>query len=230
MLSCKKGDTGSQGPAGPSFTGSIAGHVTLYDTYGDRVPYGTQNVTLTLKGGTTAQSDTNGFFIFNKVATGSYNVSASAVGYGSTFVQPVNFVSDTVYQNIGMSAVPDFDVTTLTAAYDSTTHNDDITFVVPSDTRSRKAIVFVNDRLPVNSTPSGYKLAYVVSLTPNMTEGWQAVPATDLNGVKIFYGQKVYYAAYSYVVNDASLYVDESTGKNVYTAVGTPVIDSVLAP
>ena len=104
----------------------------------------------------------------------------------------------------------------------------------PTDTKARNLIIFVNNKLPVNNLPENYQLAYVKPIT---VSGWGSaqsltvrVPSSDLNGVNIFYGQKVYYAVYSYVVNDASVYTDEATGKNVYTAVGTGLVDSTLAP
>jgi hypothetical protein len=57
-----------------------------------------------------------------------------------------------------------------------------------------------------------------------------SIPAGDLNNAGLFYGEQVYYAAYSYVVNDASVYEDMATGKNVYNAVGSPLVDSALCP
>ena len=51
------------------------------------------------------------------------------------------------------------------------------------------------------------------------------IPAQDLRNVGIPHDAIAFYAAYSYVINDVSLYEDYSTGiaKKVYNAVGTTV-------
>ena len=230
----KKGSEGATGPAGPSFTGAISGHVSLYDTYGAKQLDGFNTVQLTLKGGATASADANGYYVFNKVTTGTYSIGATASGYAATVVNNVNFLSDTAYQNVSMSQLPNFDITSFISTYNTGSSNDSLIMTFPTDTKVRNLIIFVNNKLPVNNMPGNYQLAYV---KPIPVSGWGSatsltvrVPSGDLNGVNIFYGQKVYYAVYSYVVNDASVYTDEATGKNVYTAVGTGLVDSTLAP
>ncbi len=56
------------------------------------------------------------------------------------------------------------------------------------------------------------------------------IPDYELHNANIFYGETAYYAIYSYVVNDASVYADPHTGKKIYTAVGNPIVDSATAP
>ena len=229
----KKGSEGATGPAGPSFTGAISGHISLYDTYGAKQLDGFNTVQLTLKGGATASADANGYYVFSKVTTGTYSISATATGFGATVVNNVNFLSDTAYQDIKMSQLPNFDITSFISTYNTGSSNDSLIMTFPTDTKARNLIIFVNNKLPVNNLPENYQLAYV---KPIPVSGWSTssltvrVPSSDLNGVNIFYGQKVYYAVYSYVVNDASVYTDEATGKSVYTAVGTGLVDSTLAP
>ena len=233
---CKKGDqgaTGATGPAGPTFTGAIAGHVSLYDSYGVRQLDGLNTVQLTLKGGATATADVNGFFVFNKVTTGTYSISAAGNGLGATTVNNVNFLNDTTYQDIRLSELPNFDISTFSSMYNTGSSNDSLIMTFPADTKARNLIIFVNDKLPVNNSPENYRLAYIKPIPTT----WGAnttmifrVPEADLSGVNIFYGEKVYYSVYSYVVNDASVYTDEATGKSVYTAVGAGLVDSTIAP
>ena len=57
------------------------------------------------------------------------------------------------------------------------------------------------------------------------------VPRQDLNDVGYTSGTKIYYAAYSYVVGDVSVYEDQSTGRNVYNAVNTnAIVDTTYVP
>ncbi len=233
----KKGNTGLAGPAGPagpsgvSFTGAINGHVSLYDMYGTKQNTGLDAVQLMLKGGATATADQNGYYFFGNVSTGTYFLSAATTGYGATMIPNIEFLSDTMNQDIKLSAIPNFNPTALSATYNHGSAFDSVVITVTPDTKPRNLILFVNNKMPVNNFPANYLLAYVKAITTWQTNVVIRVPASDLNGVNIFYGEMVYYAAYSYVTNDVSAYEDPSTGRNVYTAVGAaPLVDSAMSP
>ena len=107
---------------------------------------------------------------------------------------------------------------------------DACTLTFSSDSRPRNCIVFVGRTRSVSGQPGHYVLAYTKTINPYITAPIIQVPVNDLNGVNIYYGEEVYFAACSYVVNDASVYEDYTTGSNVYNAVGTALIDSALCP
>ncbi len=235
-VSCtKKGNTGPAGPvgpAGPSATTGISqinGHVSLYDQYGTRQYTGLNNVKLVVNNGTYSYADVNGYYVFPGLTSKGCNVSASATGYGTTMFN-VNLLSDTVYRDVKLSAVPNFQVVTFKAFHNVGSQYDSLVLSFNSDSRPRNCIVFVGSSADVSNQPANYVLAYTKTVPVLATRVNIQVPVTDLNGANFFFGQEVYFAAYSYVVNDASVYEDQITGRNVYNAVGTPVIDSTTAP
>jgi hypothetical protein len=224
VTACNK--SGSQGPAGPAYTGTIRGHVMLFDQYGSRVVGGLSGIQVALSGNgnttnKTAATDTNGYYIFNGVNTGSYTVNTTAPGgYGNTILPNFQFLIDTLNRDIRLSATPTFTPATFIAYQSATTANDSLVCTFGADTRLREFIVFVNNNATVNGQPSGYLLNYIKAINPNATTVSLLVPAQDLRNVGIYTGATVYFAAYSYPVNDFSVYEDYSTGKNVYNAIG----------
>lgn len=235
FISCtKKGDTGPAGPAGPSFKGCISGYVSIYDAAGSKKLTGLQNIVLTLKGGTTINADVNGHYIFTNVSSGTYNITASGPGMAATLVNNIGFVSDTFFKNITLSAVPDFNISSFKAFHNAGSQFDSLIMTVPTDTRSRNVIVFVNNSPVVNNMPGNYLGVFTKAVNASPWPGTATLPlrisASDLNNLNLYYGDKVYYAAYSYVVNDASVYDDPQTGAKVYNAVGTGLVDSTTAP
>lgn len=224
------GATGATGPAGPSFKGVINGHVKLYDQYGSRMLNGTDNIELTLKGGKTISPDSKGYFLFDSVNTGTYSIAALGNNFGTTHVPNVQFLSDTLYLPIAMSAKPTFNLSSFKAYYNQGSAYDSLIISVPADTRIRNCIVFVNNTNTVSSKPANYLLTYVKAINPGMTTVQMKIHASELNSAGIFYGERVYFSAYSYVVNDASVYIDRATGNIVYNAVGNAIVDSTICP
>lgn len=227
----KKGSTGPAGPVGPSYVGAINGHFTVYDQYGDRLFNGYQNITATLKGGKTVAPDpVTGYYIFDSVATGTYKMQCSGTGLATTVLNNFTFINDTLYRDIGLSAVPTFSLTSFTAYHNAGSAYDSLVITVTADTKARNCIIFVSDKPGVSNDPASYIYTYVKTIAANATYMLVRVPASDLNVANIFYGQPVYYAAYSYVVNDVSVYEDMVTGRNVYNAVGAALADSAICP
>jgi len=233
----KKGSTGATGPggpAGPAYKGAITGYVSVYDEYGNKTIPNFSNFQLTLKGGTTVTCNNNGYYIFDNVATGTYNITASGTGYAPTLVNNIGFVNDTFFQDIKLSAIPDFNLSTFHAYHNTGSLYDSLVITLASDTRARNLIVFVNNTSAVGNAPANNITSYIKSIPtsvwPTTTQVVMKLANTDLNNVNIFYGEETYYAASSYVVNDASVYEDPATGKPVYTAIGTALVDSCIAP
>ena len=232
----KKGDTGPAGPAGPPGTsvykGIVDGHVIVYDQYGSKKTSGLDGVQVTLKGVSTVVTDASGYFVFNNVSTGDYTITASGAGLGGTTVYNVPFLKDSIYTDVKMSQIPAFNLSTFTAYHNTGSQYDSLVMTFPGDARVRNCIVFVNKTSNAGNMPGDYLLTYVKALPANTwsTTVVLRIPVADLNSLNLYFGDKVYYGAASYVVNDASLYEDHSSTQNVYSAVGTVLVDSTVCP
>jgi hypothetical protein len=234
-FSCKKqpgpeGPAGPPGPAGPGYTGAIRGHVNIYDEHGYQVLFGYSDVQLKLKGGKTINADATGHFLFDSVSTGAYSIEVSGVGLASTIVYNIPFVKDTFYQPISISKKPEFQLTSFNAYHNGTSEYDSLVVTFPVDTRPRTWVVFVGADASVSS--SNYLLSYVRTINGStfQTSAVFRIHAQEFNNAGLFFGQTAYFAAYSYVINDASVYKGISTGKNVYNAVGNVFTSSASVP
>jgi hypothetical protein len=240
LASCaKEGPTGPTGPAGPSYTGTISGHLSVYDQYGSQVLTGLANGRVMLTPlaqvdiylpDTAIHMDVNGYYTYaSKVITGSYSLFVTDTpGYAATAINSFQYLSGVLNKDIAMSAIPSFPINSLTAIVDSFTGYDSLVMGVSADTRLRRCIVFISSANTVSN--SSYLLAYEKAIPAKDTSINLMIPAQDLYNAGFTRGLTVYYAAYSYVVNDASVYDDFSTGKKVYNAVGTVVKTSVSVP
>lgn len=235
LASCAKvgptGPTGPAGPPGPSYTGAISGHASLFDQYGSKVLIGLNTVQLSLNGGAAITADANGYYIFPGVTTGDYSISISASGYAASRANKFQFVADTLNRDVKLSAVPNFSPASFAIYPSIVPAGDSLVISFTADTRLRNCIVFLNNTAAVNSMPAGYLLSYIKNIPANATDIRIVIPKQDYIDAGMTPGAMVYYAAYSYVISDASAYEDFSTGKTVYNAVGvTPIIDSAVAP
>ena len=140
------------------------------------------------------------------------------------------FINDTLYKDIRLSATPGFSLSSFTASHNAGSGFDSLVIAVVPDTRIRNCIIFVSNKPSVSNAPANYLYTYIKPINANASGITVRVPAVDLNNAGIFYGEPVYYAVYSYVVNDASVYEDMVTGNNVYNAVNYPLVDSALCP
>ena len=236
----KEGPTGPTGPAGPSYTGNINGHVSLYDKYGSKILSNLDSTTITLTGTTTGASatatvvsDVLGYYGFGIIYTGSYNLTATHTGYAPTELVNFPFVLGTLTKDIKLSAIPDSFITSFHANHNSGSLYDSLVITVTADPQPRNCIVFLNNTPAVsNFYVNGYLLSYIHTIPANATSVTILVSKDELTSAGFVSGtSEVYYAAYSYVVNDGSVYEDVASGKNIYNAVNTnPTIDSAIAP
>lgn len=226
LYACKKkeGPTGPQGAAGPAgtfgFTGAIAGHISLYDQNGVRLTNNLNGVKVSLNDSMSTLTDSTGRYIFTNVITGNYNIKISQAGYGNTQTGNFAFLKDTLYKDGQMTQLPDSN-----AAYIRINRFGNFDFVnigISRYARSRYTILFVGKSPQVSK--DNYML-YYISL------GNIQISINDYIKTGIFYEDTIYYALYSYVKNDYSSYIDDKTGKMIFTAVGSkPVYDTMLAP
>lgn len=230
----KKGDTGpagATGPAGPSYTGAISGHVDLYDQYGSKVLTGLSSVQVSLDGGSTQNATSAGYYMFSNVKTGSYTLSATNSGYGATQVTNFQFLSDTLNRDLKMSAIPNFSPATFDVYPTAAGTGDSLVMTFSTDTRLRNAIVFINSTSAVNGQPANYLLAYTKNIGANVPRAVIIIPKQDLINAGLASGATYYLAAYGYVISDASAYEDYSTGKTVYNAISsTPLTATAVVP
>jgi len=225
------GPIGNQGPTGASgvsFKGAIAGYVSLYDQYGNPVTVGLKGITLTLDSIenpiATVTTDTTGYYFFPNRFTGSYvlqviNSSSTPLIYGSV-MKSFQFVSDTLMNYISLSEQANFAPTIVTS---STALGEDSLYInLAPDVQERDLMVFVGNNSSVNS--NDYIYAFPVRVKANASIVTAVVSATTLYNVGFASGSTVYYAVYGAPVNDKSVYINSSTGQNIYTALSTSFI------
>ena len=226
------GQTGATGATGPSYTGAISGHVDLFDQYGGHVLTGLNAAQITLTGRAAINADATGAYQFDSVKTGDYVISASAPGYASTALVNFQYLADTLNKDVKMVAIPSFSFTSFTAYSNPTSPapNDSLYLTYNPDTRAREIIIFVSNSSSVSNVIGNYLLVYSKAIGANSTKTNFLVYKQDLLDAGISSAQNVYYAVYSYVVNDVSAYEDFATGKIVYNAVNNPLTAMAVAP
>jgi hypothetical protein len=240
ITSCIKtgpiGLTGPQGAAGLAYIGAIAGYVSLFDQYGNPTDVGLNGINISLdslnnpiSGAGTAA---NGYYILPNVYTGSYLISAQsssttpAYGYNQVSLQ---YLSDTLIKNISMSAQADFAPTALAVATSTTLGVDSLYITIAPDTQVRNVIVFAGSSSTVSST--NYVYAFPVNINANTTAATAVVPAVTLYNLGLASGSTVYFAVYGEPVEDKSIYFNQYTGQNVYTALSAASVSgSGLVP
>ena len=237
LASCaKEGPTGPTGSNGPSLSGSIGGHVKLYDMYGTQVLYGMDSARLYLNGTTTPLlPGISGSYLFNTyngvaMVTGNYSVTATDSGYATTVKNNIQLVTGALNVDVKLSAIPDSFVYTFHAYHNAGSANDSLLFTFKPDTRQRYCIIFANTNTVINGQPGNYLYNKVLSIAPNTPGGTYLVPGQDLSDAGMVSGSSVFFGVYSYVINDASVYEDISTGRNVYNAISGGLADSTKVP
>ena len=150
ISSCSKDSTattGPQGPAGPSLTGNLSGHISCYDQYGVPVLVNLGKIGLTdsLNATHVVHPDSTGAYTFAGLTTGNYTFYIHAIGYGSTEVENLQFVGGgTTIHDVKISQIPSFSILTF---YDSLAPSTDTNIylkgTIPADVQERTVVVFV---------------------------------------------------------------------------------------
>lgn len=234
----KEGPTGPTGPAGPGYTGTISGHVSLYDQYGNKILSNLDSVGIQLNANpnnsvlftadTTVRPNIYGYYIYNNIFTGQYYFTAADTGYGATTVNYFYFVSGALNVDIKLSAKPAFSL--ISVAYqDSITQVDSLIISCTPDPQIRSCIIFVNGS---SSTATGenYVLSYIKTIPANATQINAIITKQELIDAGFVHDSLVYYTVFSHAVNDQSAYEDQSTGKTVYNAISNPTVDTTRVP
>jgi len=242
ISSCaKEGPSGPQGIAGPSYTGTISGHVSLYDQYGNKILNNLDSVAISLGSNsvpgiddTVSRPNSAGYYIYNSIVTGQYYITAfdtsygiPGSGYGAT-INNFEFVSGNLNMDIKLSAIPTFSLS-FTAYQDTITQNDSLVINCTADEQVRSCLIFVTST-PSFAAGENYILSYTKNIPANSTQLSVVINGQELYDAGLVHDSKVYYTVFSHALNDQSPYEDPTTGRTVYTAVSHPTIDSTLAP
>ncbi len=232
---CKKvaGPAGPQGPAGPLLSGTITGFVHIYDQYGSRLFTGQDSVKVTLKGtGTFTYTDGNGNYSFNGLNTGVYSFVYEKSGFGSSQIQSVSFAGgDTLgVRDMELAKTPSFTIAGITTTVTAGTGITIAGTMTAADNLPRSVIVYVGLSNSVSSAAGGFLTYFTKNIPANGTNFNILIPENDLLNMGATVGSTVYFAAYPINSNfaNASVYVDEATGTNVFTALGQPVTGSAV--
>jgi hypothetical protein len=229
ISSCSKtGPAGATGPAGPLSTGTLAGYVTTLDQYGYRLNSSQGGVAIHLSDSTMDSTVTNssGYYTIANIKTGIYSsLTYSAPGFAPVVVNDYSFLGGgTILRNQSISAYPSFSLFNVTAIDTTVSGNAGVQIrgIDSVNTAPRSFIVFASSNSNVTSAPANY--TYV-----NTGGGIKAeagaftlfIYPQDLHDAGFASGSVVYFIVYPYATGSPT-YVDPSTGKTVYTALGTP--------
>jgi hypothetical protein len=245
LSSCKKeagptGATGAQGSAGPVLTGNLKGYINHYDVSGAKLVSGLAGDTVTIDGTTKmAVTDAAGSYSFASLSTGVYNLTVTRTGFGTTKVQSVQFTGGgDSYRNANISKIPTLNLATF-VAYDTIingVNNIHIKGHLTASTDDQSVVIFVGipGNTTVNSGVSNEISSYVVNVAVNAAGNNTLVklniPTSELYDLGYVSGNTAYFAAYTIGGNtNASAYVDLTTNKPIYTALGnTPLFANAV--
>jgi len=236
MGSCKKeagpagatGATGSQGPAGPSLTGNLKGYINHFDVSGTKITTNLAGDTISIDGTTNKTvTDAAGSYTFSNLSTGMYNLTITRSGYGTTKIQSLQFTGGgDLYRNASISKIPSNNVSTF-MAYDTIINTQNYVRVrgtLPTSPDDQSVIIFVGNpgNSTVNSGVANETSTYVVNVAAGITKFSRNIPTYELYDLGYASGNTVYFAAYTIGGNtNASSYVDLTTNKPIYTAIGS---------
>jgi hypothetical protein len=241
--SCSKptnGATGPQGPAGPSLSGVLSGHVDLYDQYGSQILnsktarvilYNSSNVRID-----SMNADSTGKYSFSNITTGIYTLAYRDSAYGQQLHQNFQFLGGGNLNVDGkISKLPNFNITGITIdSINHATSNVVLSCSIATDTKTRTLLIFASGSSSVSANPSNYLAVIAQNVKANGTTVTINFPLANLYNAGLNSGATVYFAIYGATANynTASFYEDYNTGRNIYTALTStsysPVPTAVL--
>ena len=225
ISSCSKnGANGATGPAGPLSTGTLTGYVTTYDQYGFKLLGGLSGVTVHISDSTADSAVTNsaGAYAFSNLKTGIYTITYSKAGFGSAVANDYAFLGGgTLVRNQSISLFPSFSLFNANSV-DTTIATDPgvlIRGIDSADQVARTFIIFGGTNSSVSSAPGNY--VYVNTGTIKASAGaWGLfITSQELHDNGLASGTTAYFVVYP-ISTGSPTYLDLSTGKTVYTAVG----------
>lgn len=229
VVSCKKpkdGETGAQGPAGPSLQGNVQGFVQLYDQYGTRSYVKLDSSMVSQDGSSSVRyTDSTGKFTFNGLNTGIYNFSVTGrAGYAADKLQGIEITGNgTIDRDVKLSQIPTWSVSVVTAidTIIGANHSLKLRVNLPvADPKARQVAVFINTNSAVSSL--NYLWNYTITVPANATtvNSVLAQTSTFLGGDNLPSGSTIYVIVYPAAVGYAnnSSYVDYTNDRTVFNA------------
>ena len=253
ISSCSKpqnGSNGAQGPAGPSYTGSISGHVFLYNQYGDLQPdsatkgvrvvlYNSSNTTGTGTVGAVDSASVNsltGIYTISNISTGLYTLAFRDTSYGQELHENFQFLGSTqpLEEDAKLSQIPNFTFTASDSMHVNIKANDTVIYIygtVPTATlQNRDLVVFIGNASSVSSAPGSYSAVLTtITVSGGATTFTANVTLNTFYQAGLTPGQMAYINVYAAGVDyaSASEYENYATGQTTYNALG---VSSVLTP
>lgn len=228
ISSCSKtGAQGPVGPAGPLSTGTLSGYVTVYDQYGFKVPGDLSGVSVSIPGmaGDSTVTNSAGSYSISNLKTGVYNLFYSKANCGSVLVNDYSFLGGgTINRNQAMSLIPSFSLFNVndTIVTVSTDTGVAIRGIDSVNGVARQYIIFGSTASTVSSAPGTYVYNSAVETIKAGQGTFNAfLTQQELADAGLTPGTTAYFIVYPYSAGQPT-YVDLSTGKTVYTALGTP--------
>lgn len=222
------GPAGSTGPAGPSLSGSISGHVVLYDQYGAELAESKAGARVILYNSSNAvidsvNSDATGLYTINNINTGTYTLVFRDTNFGQEIHQNFQFIGGGTLNVDGrMSRIPNFNITSIAAdSINHATQNVVISCNIAADLHQRTLLVFVGNSASVSSNTANYMVVAVAGVGPNKTNVVINIPLDNLYGAGFASASTAYFAVYGAAVgyNSTSSYEDYTTTRTIYNAI-----------
>ncbi len=222
------GPAGSTGPAGPVLTGTVSGHVILYDIYGGilgeskagakALLYNSSNVVVD-----SVNCDSTGSYTINSVSTGIYTLAFKDTNFGQELHEDLEFTGGGTLNVDGkMSRVPNFNITGINAdSINHTTQMAVINCAVTSSVRLRTIVIFIGNSASVSSNPANYLISVSANIAINKSNVVVNIPLGTLYSAGFNSGSSAYFAIYGAAVNysSTSSYEDYNTTRNIYNAI-----------
>ena len=226
ISSCTKtGSQGPVGPAGPVLTGTLSGFVTTYDEYGFKVLGDLSGVTVKISDSTSDSTltDATGKYTFSNLKTGIYTLTYSKPGYATVTAINFSFLGGgTILRNATISKYPSFSLFNV-ISLDTTITTDPGLLVRGTDTADQVArtfIVFGGSNSLVSSTPGSYIYANTGTIKAGLSTWNFFITAQELHDNGLASGTTAYFVVYPISTGEPT-YVDPTTGRTVFTAIGT---------
>ena len=225
-----QGPAGATGSAGPVLTGTISGHVILYDTYGSVIGASKAGARVVLYNSNNTvvdslNADSTGFYSIPNVSTGIYMLAFRDTNFGQELHQNLEFTGGGTLNVDGkMSRIPTFNITSVNA--DSVNHTLQTVVIncsITSYPRQRTLLVFIGATGYTSSLPS----TYLMTVAQNVAAGKSAVtiniPLGALYSAGFNSGATAWFAIYGAAsnYNGSSSYEDYNTTRNIYNAITT---------
>jgi len=241
FFSCKgtQGDPGPTGPTGASLSGSINGIVTLTTSTGTQ-PTNMSGVTVKTNKGDSAVTSASGSWILNEV-TGIYTLTFTKAGYGTTTVYGYNFAGggNSYLNTVALNQAP---VYTASVVLDTIGGNSTLTkdlhmnvnlTISGTAGQVQDMEYFIYYSTSSSVSASNYMGMINAGVPASQTAYKGSITGANFLAAGILPGQVVYVIVYpsSTTPTLASKYVDEATGKTIYTGLGQPsVVENLLVP